>query len=71
MHKNLPGELGRLNEVFSRNRVNIASQYLQTDGEIGYVVLDADGSVEDATAVLGEIRALPGTVRARILYHRT
>jgi len=70
VHKNLPGELGRLNEVFSRHRVNIAAQYLQTDGEIGYVVLDAGGSVEDATAVLNEIRALPGTVRARILYSR-
>jgi len=71
VHKNLPGELGRLNDVFSKHRVNIAAQYLQTDGEIGYVVLDADGSVDDATAVLSEIRALPGTVRARILYHRT
>ncbi len=71
VHKNLPGELGRLNEVFSRHRVNIAAQYLQTDGEIGYVVLDADGSVEDASAVLNDIRALPGTVRARILYSRT
>ncbi|MGO9171585.1 MAG: phosphoglycerate dehydrogenase [Rhodomicrobium sp.] len=71
VHKNLPGELGRLNDVFSKHRVNIAAQYLQTDGEIGYVVLDADGSVEDATAVLADIRALPGTIRARILYHRT
>ena len=71
VHKNLPGELGRLNEVFARHRVNIAAQYLQTDGEIGYVVLDADGGVDDATAVLSEIRALPGTVRARILYRRT
>jgi D-3-phosphoglycerate dehydrogenase / 2-oxoglutarate reductase len=70
VHRNLPGELGRLNEVFSRNRVNIAAQYLQTDGEIGYVVLDADGSVDDANAVLKEIRALPGTIRARILYRR-
>jgi D-3-phosphoglycerate dehydrogenase / 2-oxoglutarate reductase len=71
VHRNLPGELGRLNEVFSRNRVNIAAQYLQTDGEIGYVVLDAEGSVEDANAVLKEVRALPGTIRARILYRRT
>jgi D-3-phosphoglycerate dehydrogenase / 2-oxoglutarate reductase len=57
--------------VFSRHRVNIAGQYLQTDGEIGYVVLDADGSVDDATDVLAEIRALPGTIRARLLYRRT
>jgi D-3-phosphoglycerate dehydrogenase len=71
VHKNLPGELGRLNEVFARHSVNIAAQYLQTDGEIGYVVLDADGSVDNATAVLGDIRALPGTIRARLLYRRT
>ncbi len=71
VHRNLPGELGRLNDVFSRHRVNIAAQYLQTDGEIGYVVLDADGSVDDAGAVLSEIRALPGTIRARILYRRS
>ncbi len=70
VHKNLPGELGHLNDVFSKYRVNIAAQHYQTDGEIGYVVLDADGSVENAPAVLKEIRALPGTVRARILYQR-
>jgi D-3-phosphoglycerate dehydrogenase len=70
VQRNEPGEIGRLNEVFSKHRVNIAAQYYQTDGEIGYVVLDADGSVEDAAAVLSEIRSLPGTIRARILYHR-
>jgi D-3-phosphoglycerate dehydrogenase len=71
VHKNLPGELGRLNEVFARHSVNIAAQYLQTDGEVGYVVLDADGGVDNATDVLDEIRALPGTIRARLLYRRT
>jgi D-3-phosphoglycerate dehydrogenase len=70
VQKNLPGELGRLNDVFAKHGVNIAAQYYQTDGEIGYVVLDADGMVEDAGAVLSDIRALPGTVRARMLYRR-
>ncbi len=71
VQKNLPGELGRLNDVFAKHRVNIAAQYYQTAGEIGYVVLDADGSVENAMELLTEIRALPGTVRARTLYRRT
>ncbi len=70
VQKNLPGELGRLNDVFAKHGVNIAAQFYQTDGEIGYVVLDADGMVEDAGAVLADIRALPGTVRARMLYRR-
>jgi D-3-phosphoglycerate dehydrogenase len=70
VQRNLPGELGLLNDIFAKHRVNIAAQYYQTDGEIGYVVLDADGKAGNATAVLKEIRALPGTVRARLLYER-
>lgn len=67
MHHNVPGELRRLNEVFARHNVNIATQFLQTDSKIGYVVLDADGTVENAADVLEDIRDLPGTIRARIL----
>jgi D-3-phosphoglycerate dehydrogenase len=68
VQRNLPGELRRLNDVFAGRGINIAAQYYQTDGEVGYVVLDADGAVEDAEAVLDQIRDLPGTIRARLLY---
>jgi D-3-phosphoglycerate dehydrogenase / 2-oxoglutarate reductase len=70
VQRNLPGELGRLNEVFARRKVNIAAQHYETAGDLGYVVLDADGSVPDAEAIVKEIRALPGTIRARMLYRR-
>jgi D-3-phosphoglycerate dehydrogenase len=71
VQKNLPGELRKLNEVFAGRDVNIAAQHFQTDGKIGYVVLDADGAVPDAPEILKEIRALSGTIRARMLYQRT
>ncbi len=71
MHRNLPGEINRLNEIFAHREINIAAQFFQTDGKIGYVVLDADKPVEDARAVLREIRALEGTIRARVLYSRS
>jgi D-3-phosphoglycerate dehydrogenase len=71
VQRNLPGELGRLNEVFARHKVNIAAQHYQTHGDLGYVVLDADGSVAEAETIVREIRALPGTIRARMLYRRT
>ena len=71
VQRNLPGELGRLNEVFARRKVNIAAQTYQTAGDLGYVVLDADGSVADAEEVVKDIRALPGTIRARMLYRRS
>jgi D-3-phosphoglycerate dehydrogenase len=71
VQRNLPGELGRLNEVFAHHKVNIAAQHYQTDGELGYVVLDADGQVPDAEDIVREIRAMSGTIRARMLYRRT
>ena len=70
VQRNLPGELGRLNELFARHKVNIAAQHYQTAGDLGYVVLDADGGVANAEAIVTEIRSLPGTIRARMLYRR-
>ncbi len=70
VHRNVPGVLTGLNEIFARRGLNIASQFLQTDGEIGYVVIEADGTREDSQAVLDEARAIEGTIRARLLYER-
>jgi D-3-phosphoglycerate dehydrogenase / 2-oxoglutarate reductase len=70
VQRNLPGELGRLNDVFARAKVNIAAQHYETAGDLGYVVLDADGPVAEAEAIVREIRALPGTIRARMLYRK-
>lgn len=67
VQRNHPGELGKLNDVFARRKVNIAAQFYQTDGEVGYVVLDAEGAVEDADDIVAEIRKLTGTIRARRL----
>jgi D-3-phosphoglycerate dehydrogenase / 2-oxoglutarate reductase len=70
VQRNLPGELGRLNKVFAQHKVNIAAQSYQTDGDLGYVVLDAEGAVADASEILTRIRGLDGTIRARILHRR-
>ncbi|MGE0854941.1 MAG: phosphoglycerate dehydrogenase [Hyphomicrobiaceae bacterium] len=70
VQRNLPGELQRLNEVFAKHKVNIAAQYYQTDGEIGYVVLDCDDLLSGAREILAELRTLPGTIRARLLYRK-
>ncbi len=62
--------LNRINQLFSGRGVNIGAQYLQTDPEIGYVVIDIDDALVDAEELLQELRGLPGTVRARLLYTR-
>jgi D-3-phosphoglycerate dehydrogenase len=69
VHANTPGLLGKMNEVFARRGINIAAQYLQTDSAIGYVVVDS-GATHAAEDILAELRALPGTIRARLLYER-
>jgi D-3-phosphoglycerate dehydrogenase len=66
----MPGMLGHLNQVLSRRGLNITGQYLQTDGEIGYVVIEAEGLPEQSRETLDEIRSLEGTIRARLLYAR-
>ncbi|MBM0582538.1 phosphoglycerate dehydrogenase [Brucella melitensis] len=68
VHENRPGILNSLMNVFSHHHINISSQFLQTDGEVGYLVMEADGVGEASDAVLQEIREIPGTIRARLLY---
>jgi D-3-phosphoglycerate dehydrogenase len=68
VHRNAPGMLRRLNEVFLQRDINIFAQYLETDKDVGYVVLDADLAGQASAEILDEIRALDGTIRARLIY---
>jgi D-3-phosphoglycerate dehydrogenase len=68
VHRNAPGMLRRLNEVFLQRDINIFAQYLETDNEVGYVVLDADLGGQSSFEILDEIRELDGTIRARLIY---
>ncbi|GAA0773873.1 phosphoglycerate dehydrogenase [Roseibium denhamense] len=67
VHHNAPGAMRTLNDLFTRHDMNICAQYLQSHQDIGYVVLDVDSPVSDPVKILEEIRALPNTIRARLL----
>jgi len=69
-HRDTPGMLSRINEIFGRRGLNISAQYLQTAGDIGYLVIDSAEARKDAEEILGELRELPGTIRARLIYER-
>ena len=70
VHRDAPGILSRINEAFAKRGLNISGQYYQTAGSIGYVVVDSEEARKDAEAMLKEFRALPGTIRARLIYER-
>jgi D-3-phosphoglycerate dehydrogenase len=65
IHKNQPGVLRQVNQTFADLEINIAAQYLQTESEIGYVVIDIDS--DQADTVLHRLKAIDGTIRCRLL----
>ncbi|MBB6189172.1 phosphoglycerate dehydrogenase [Rhodanobacter sp. MP7CTX1] len=68
IHRNVPGMLSRINELFSAGNINIDAQFLQTDTEVGYVVIDVTADATQATALKEKLAAIPGTLRTRVLY---
>lgn len=66
IHKNIPGIMNQINEAFSAKNINIAAQYLQTNAEIGYVVIDINA--KDRETGLKELNAIQGTIRTRVLH---
>jgi D-3-phosphoglycerate dehydrogenase len=66
IHRNVPGVLSEINKVFSDNHINIASQYLQTNEAIGYVVIDVDAAYSDMA--LAKLAEVTGTIRSRVLF---
>ena len=68
IHRNVPGTLSRINELFSAGNINIDAQFLQTDSEVGYVVIDVSAEVQQANALKEQLAAIPGTLRCRVLY---
>lgn len=61
VHRNLPGAMGTLSNLMAEHGLNIVSQQLQTRGQIGYVISDVEGKVDDT--VMSVLRSHPITVR--------
>ena len=68
IHKNVPGVLSRINELFSAGNINIDAQFLQTDAELGYVVIDVAADEAQSNELRDKLAAIPGTLRSRVLY---
>lgn len=66
IHRNVPGVLSEINTTLSQNKINILGQYLKTNDEIGYVVLDVDKKLSNhAFQLLKEVK---DTIKVRLLY---
>ena len=67
-HENRPGFLKRLNDLADRSGLNVAAQYLKTEGDLGYAVADLEGALP--AGFIDEVRALDGAIRARLIAAR-
>ncbi len=65
-HHNVPGVLSAINTVLSKNNINIVGQYLKTNEDIGYVVLDVDKKLSKQALEL--LRGVKHTIKVRLLY---
>lgn len=66
IHRNVPGVLSEINSTLSSKNINILGQYLKTNDQIGYVVLDVDSKLsQEAFALLKEVNH---TIKTRMLY---
>ncbi len=66
IHENVPGVLGEINSRLSASGINILGQYLKTNEQIGYVILDIDNELsKEAFEILKQIR---GTIKTRMVY---
>jgi D-3-phosphoglycerate dehydrogenase / 2-oxoglutarate reductase len=66
IHKNVPGVLSSINSTLSANNINILGQYLKTNEEIGYVVLDVDKKL--SSKALSLLKDVKETIKVRMLY---
>jgi D-3-phosphoglycerate dehydrogenase len=66
IHRNVPGVLSAINSVFSENRINVSAQFLQTNDQVGYVVIDIDAEYSDMA--LKKLATIDGTIRSRVLF---
>ena len=65
IHKNVPGVMRQINEIFAKLNINVAAQYLQTTADIGYVVMDIQ--YEEPEKVVPLLKEVSGTLKCRIL----
>ncbi len=66
IHKNVPGVLSQINTQLSKHNINILGQYLKTNDQIGYVVLDVDSKLsKKALELLKEVKE---TIKVRMVY---
>lgn len=66
IHENIPGVLSQINSELSEKGINIVGQYLSTNDQIGYVILDIDSDLSKRAFEI--LKKIEGTIKIRMVY---
>jgi D-3-phosphoglycerate dehydrogenase / 2-oxoglutarate reductase len=66
IHENVPGVLSEINATLLGAKVNILGQYLKTNEQIGYVVLDINKEISDKALKL--LQQVKSSIKVRMVY---
>ncbi len=66
VHRNEPGVLGEINTIISGAGANIEGQYLATDDEVGYLIMDVHSA--QAQELAKNIEQLKRSIKTRVVY---
>jgi len=66
IHKNVPGIMAKINKVLASYEMNVSGQYLSTDNEVGYVIIDLDKKYNKE--VMNALKKIENTIKFRVLY---
>lgn len=66
IHRNVPGILANLNQLFASHKINIEGQYLKTNDQIGVVITDVRELYNHD--MLKDLEQIPETIKVRVIY---
>lgn len=66
IHENMPGILAKINNIMAEFGCNILGQYLKTNENVGYVILDIDQKYPKD--LVEQMKNIKGTIKFRRLY---
>ncbi len=66
IHKNVAGILANITKILASHGANILGQYLKTNEDVGYVIIDIDKEYDKE--LIRALRKIENTIKFRVLY---
>jgi D-3-phosphoglycerate dehydrogenase len=66
IHRNVPGVMQKVNTMFGEAGINIEAQFLRTQGDLGYLIMDTNKKA--TREMVARLRLMPETIKIRAIF---